>query len=238
MTAAQILILGTLLFVRPAATGAIVHVSGFQSFDNFLSRKQSVVPSDLTGDGAADLYVCLGNFGAGLVTSPGWQVSGIDAVDLGYDYPVGKESFMVNYRVGEIIGSGQFEAVNWFSHNVNTSDPTNFDAQYTSSALLGYNPRDPVAGDGAWLLVNDGYAGFRFSRPDGGWHYGWVRIQFAKTPFSGIPEKRNGQHFYFSEWAWETEPDRLISAGAVPESSVPLVLTCAVILTTFRRKRH
>ena len=238
VTAAWVLILGAVLWVHPIASGAIVYVPGFADFDNYLAREQSVVPADLTGDSAADLYVLLGDFGAGLVTSPGWQISGVDAADLGYDYTPGRVSFTMLYHAGELIGSSQLEYVNWFSHDLNASDPTEYNSQYTSSGLLNYNPRDPVAGAGAWLRAMDGYAGFRFRGTDGGWHHGWVRIQFARSPFSGVPEKRAGQHFYFSEWARETETDRLIAAGAVPEPSVPLLFTCVVILTTLRRRRQ
>ena len=71
------------------------------------------------------------------------------------------------------------------------------------------------------------YMGFELQMPDGP-HYGWVMLRVSPRP-------------YFSAgligWAWETEPNIPIIAGAVPE---PATASLAVLglLCCSRRRRH
>jgi hypothetical protein len=71
----------------------------------------------------------------------------------------------------------------------------------------------------------DAYAGIRFES-GGNFHYGWLHIQNFGLNLGQI-----------SEWAYESNPNTSILAGAVPEPSALALLTVAGIALLARRKR-
>jgi len=69
------------------------------------------------------------------------------------------------------------------------------------------------------------YLGFRFEAATGS-HYGYALLQDV-TSSSAI----------IAAYAWESEPNKAILAGAIPEPSAPLLFTLASLLVIGRRKR-
>ena len=72
------------------------------------------------------------------------------------------------------------------------------------------------------------YLGVRFER-DGALHYGWVGI----SGYANI-----GQEIYIHAWAYESEPDKAIIVGQIPEPGAGLLAAASALLMTLRRKRN
>ncbi|MFD2257890.1 PEP-CTERM sorting domain-containing protein [Luteolibacter algae] len=75
-----------------------------------------------------------------------------------------------------------------------------------------------------WEVRITGFLAFRILKEDG-WHYGWLEVSGGAFGLSihGI--------------AWETDPDKAIVAGAVPEPTSALIVICGAICFLIRRKR-
>jgi hypothetical protein len=104
---------------------------------------------------------------------------------------------------GTLIGAGTVPEATWKG--------------YSSTALATYSfsPRFGTAGWGGPLnTAREGYFGVRFQMTDGQ-HYGWVRARMPATEtntFEFTP--------IIMDWAYETQPDTPIKAGAVPVAAV------------------
>ena len=79
---------------------------------------------------------------------------------------------------------------------------------------------------GYWASNTD-YVGVRFLA-GGEVHYGWVEVE---VPFDGFPGG------YIKRYAWESEPNTPITAGALPEPSRTLLLLFGILPLLHRRRR-
>ncbi|MEO8351461.1 MAG: PEP-CTERM sorting domain-containing protein [Chthoniobacteraceae bacterium] len=73
------------------------------------------------------------------------------------------------------------------------------------------------------------YAGLRFEI-EGKQHYAWLDLHNALIGGGGVGFKVHG-------WAYETEPDKPIAAGAVPEPHTAILLFAGVASVLVRRRR-
>ncbi|MCD6049945.1 MAG: hypothetical protein K0Q55_1348 [Verrucomicrobia bacterium] len=123
--------------------------------------------------------------------------------------PMGTNSFMCNGSSLTVVPAG-----------TTISDTTVSNATWKnfSSATLATYQFSPKYGTSAWggplNAAREGYFGVRFST-SAGVHYGWVH---ARMPEPGT------NTFSFSpvilDWAYETRPDTVIVAGAMPVAAV------------------
>jgi hypothetical protein len=79
---------------------------------------------------------------------------------------------------------------------------------------------------GGEFRANDAYIGLQFEAVDGD-HYAWLR--FDSTTFFGLPGGT------VREWAYESEPNVGIAAGAIPEPKTSMFVLVAIAAMVCRR---
>jgi hypothetical protein len=196
------------------------------SSDNVFTGNEINFELDITGDGAWDFNFRSGCCaGVAARTAFGFSILGTSEAEFGLSGP---RSIASGYLLGALIGADS--AIAPLQFYAEPLEPTRTEG----SILLNYNPRIFGNGFGAWYLqepmIGDRYLAFRWDAEDGA-HYGYLHVR--------IPMLANGQLVIFDEWAWESEPGKSITAGAIPElGSVPLLVIGAFVLTVRRMRRH
>jgi hypothetical protein len=102
---------------------------------------------------------------------------------------------------------------------------------HTLPANRGWNDEDmpyllTSSIGGPWRQVEHGLLGFNFDI-GGENHYGWMDISYV-----------DNYELTLHSWAWNTEPDSWITAGAVPEPSTWALMLCGVAAMLLRRRRQ
>ena len=97
----------------------------------------------------------------------------------------------------------------------------------TLSAWLNYPLRNEQEYTGVLAPDASGLVALEFVGQDGGTHYGWMRFRLPTAPAD--PSDGNLIEFgpQIAEFAWNTTPDQLITAGEVPEPSTWTLLVMA-----------
>jgi hypothetical protein len=101
--------------------------------------------------------------------------------------------------------------------------------------LVGCMQINEMIGDLSFLgsfMNTDGYLGVSFEM-QGETHYGWIRL--SHDLYAPAPDYFN---LTIREWAWETESDTPIAAGAVPEPSSALLALIGGVSVWFLRRQH
>ena len=207
------------LALPPTASAAIVHVTytgdeitgeGFPTVN-----QTSPLPFDFDGDARTDLtlrqYVVPPNSTDGIWVEPS---PGGGALF----YPLGAGGLprlidtLAALAIGVEVGSTAPSVTEWQTASI---------WMIRESPLSPMNVRYDVG-----FPPGGNYFGFSFLSDDG-LHYGWMRMR--SVSFTGAR---------VSEWAYESEPGRPISVGAVPEpGSAALVGGLGVLCGVTRRRR-
>ncbi|MEO8351462.1 MAG: PEP-CTERM sorting domain-containing protein [Chthoniobacteraceae bacterium] len=189
-------------------------------FPNYLTQE-----IDIDGDGivdasvGADLPPAGGGLGALLFAPPGH--SGV----FGVDYPppsndLGFLTIALNFgeEIGPMLTTDYGPLAGFYSD----------DAFGGGGLLVG---TDGWAGHywGDFAAMPRAYAGLRFES-DGEQHYAWVDLQVWAIG--------NGATLLVHGWAYETEPDKPIAAGAVPEPNTALLFLGGGAAIFLRRRTH
>jgi hypothetical protein len=181
---------------------------------------------DVDGDGAIDfgLYSTVdgtdsGQSFGGVYASP---KLGVEILGCPYPPPYSDpDNLGVGAPAGSIIGADSplqytpATGVVWGGMDLRTGRYNMLTAVWTNGQ------------SGTFYVGNEdvtGFLAFRIQKEDG-WHYGW--LEAAGGPLGleifGI--------------AWETDPNKAIVAGLIPEPSISLLAACTIAFTTFRRSR-
>lgn len=134
------------------------------------------------------------------------------------------DHFAFDPPAGEAIAVGEAIAANL----------NNPDIKWEASETILFSYSEPHTGEysyGGFFVQNVGYLGVSFE-VDGATHYGWIKLSHDETR----PKPEN-QFLYINGWAWETEADTPIIAGAIPEPSTG-ILTMAGSLALIQLARH
>ncbi len=118
---------------------------------------------------------------------------------------------------GPSLSSGN-PSIGWFN-----------DADAPQPAILtGGDQGDPHLGNFLPdIPFEQKYLGVRFER-EGAMHYGWVAI----SGYTHI-----GQEIYIHAWAYESEPEKAITIGQIPEPWAWLLASAGGLLAALRRQR-
>lgn len=181
---------------------------------------------DVDGDGVVDfgLYSTVDG------TPTGESVGGVYAYSmqgveiLGYPYPppfVDPDALPVGMRFGSIIAS---------------DSPLEFNPQigvqwggpdFRTGRFVMLGAPMSVGQGGVFFVGNEdvtGFLAFRIQKEEG-WHYGWLEAAGGAL----------GLELYGI--AWETDPNKAIIAGVIPEPSSALLLLCGATCALMRRHR-
>ncbi|TWT74527.1 hypothetical protein Pla123a_33500 [Posidoniimonas polymericola] len=153
---------------------------------------------DMDGDGVDDFRFRFNNGGGGLARIRFQGVA--PSADLSNSPAKGSTYYVRSFELGDLIGPGTPEANN---NGIVTSNLSNFG-----------NPTDPQ------------FAGIKLDI-GGATHFGWVRVKTEPVDLStgyGVAPL-TGTIF---DWAFESEPDTPIAAGATPEPSSLALLAAGV----------
>jgi hypothetical protein len=102
-----------------------------------------------------------------------------------------------------------------------------FQGQRTVTRCVSFPPPTGLVCSGNFF-GQDAYMGLEFQIGQDT-HYGWVRFDHVESSGSGG---------HIIEWAYESQPDVEIVAGAVPEpNSIVLLFAALLSLQSFRRER-
>ena len=87
-------------------------------------------------------------------------------------------------------------------------------------------------------FFGDGYLGISFN-VEGSTHYGWVEMSHDRD---GVRPSPDDPYLYIHGWAWETEANTSIIAGAIPEPSTGILTMIGSLallqLARSRRRRN
>jgi hypothetical protein len=211
------------LLCLPMCEGTVVYVPQIPPIDHFwLSSLGNPEPIDLDGDGAADLSIREG-FGFGADVHGGTAVLGrqrfVDPIE-----PFGREVFVHASVAGEVIGpvSGTptDQGVFWRADPQYVGPTNYFMATGVPSNILSF---------GGEFFSTRKFLGVRLEPEPGVFHYGWVDIE------NNMAKPWN---YRIHGWAYETEPNKAIIAGAVPEPGGGALLLVAGMVVAFRRNRR
>lgn len=132
-----------------------------------------------------------------------------------------------NLPSGSVIGNdgGQIPGHGWYGGfpAAGVAESHGLPANLNAVAFSSVNTH----GNAGYFFNASGYFGVEF-KIDGNTHYGWVHV---------TNETMLGHGGYIDAWAYETDPGRAITAGAVPEPGGVWMLAAAVVSLVGRRKR-
>ncbi len=211
MKALQLLILGVAATL-PAARAAIVYTPGMgiEVTSGLPGRGTLVQDLDFNGDGSIDLYF-RSTIGSAyrLIPFPETEHR-VLAIRIA---PPESGQYAVQLHPGDVIGA-PIPPETWWG----IADRRN---SFDYGPVLWDSLGDP------WGATQEElYVGVQLNF-DGQIHYGWIGI---KLSFLGGTGDVTG-------WAYETEPNKPIFAGEVPEPST-LLLGAAASIVFLRRRRH
>jgi hypothetical protein len=178
---------------------------------------------DLNGDGIVDFALVPEELATNLA-APG------QSAVFGLDYPPTMGdlgSRVVPLSFGEEIGpllASQYGPLAGFHSDASQGGYHLLAGMY----VLGAPPNQTPVVIGNFVLVR-AYVGVHFEI-EGQTHYGWIDLENA-TLGGGAGFKAYG-------WAYETEPNTPIAAGAVPEPQVPVFLACGAFALSSRSRRR
>lgn len=181
---------------------------------------------DVDGDGSVDfgLYSTVdgtpnGQSFGGVYASP---KRGVEILGCPYPPPYSDpDNLGVGMPIGSIIGFDSplqytpATGVVWGGMDLRTGRYNMLTAVWTNGQA------------GTFYVGNEdvtGYLAFRLLKEDG-WHYGWLE---AAGGFHGLE---------IFGIAWETDPNKAIVAGLIPEASSTLLALCGVVCSVLYRKR-
>jgi hypothetical protein len=187
--------------------GTIAYVNAGTNFGTF---QGGTLPVDLNGDGSND-FTFVSTRRDFTVDTPSLNAV-IAVLPGGADLGGWAVPLLAGYPIGSTITNNLI----WYQTTQTPSGP--LPALLTSCL---------DAGCIGLFTGQNAYMGVRFQAADG-LHYGWMRLEL---PFVGV----NGG--YIREWGYDTRPDALILAGAVPEPSTCALFCAGIVAFLLRRQQ-
>jgi hypothetical protein len=208
------------LLLLSEAGGAVVVVYRGSTPNIFDFSSQIDANFDINQDGVSD-FRFIRDGGAGLLAS--FQASGdnrfISTLAIAPD--VG--GYVVPVVRGNLLGSDTTTLLgSWHKHTDNGGG---------SGFGLIFGPRP--------LQFEDAYIGVEFLAADG-IHYGWIQYKGFGHPNSIVDGFRippNTLGGFIDSWAYESEPNKAIVVGVVPEPSNALLVAAGFVISCLMRRR-
>jgi hypothetical protein len=91
---------------------------------------------------------------------------------------------------------------------------------------------------GTWQVGRTGFAGVKFTEGTGNTHLGWIRLEWQSAQINGIDFPNT---LTAIDWAYESDSNTAITAGAVPEPSsamMALLASGAVGVLAWRSRKR
>ena len=177
-------------------------------------------PIDINSDGITDLTMLQG-FGFGVDLAGRTAVLGRQSFSAPVD-PSGRSIIVHASVAGEVIGP-------------DADIPTDFgifwrnDPQFINQSTyrLAWGVPSNINSYGGEFFITRRFLGLRLEQEPGVFHYGWLDIQNNRA---------NPWNYVIHGWAWETNPDTPIAAGAIPEPSAVSIALLASLGFFVRRR--
>ena len=205
--------LGTLLVRAPAAV-IYTPVEPAETHE-WIGGFYSMLPAyDINGDGVGDFQI-VQNYGFFL--SPQNHIEVPSLIFRQNEDTAHRLTHVKRYDGGDIIGSSFQEnwprGISWLGND-----------DYSGNSYFNMASLD-LGGD---FLLTRGYLGFRMELAPGEYHYGWLSVYNATARYWIIQ---------LGGYAWESDPNVPIIAGAVPEPGAgSCVVTAGLLLLGWRRR--
>lgn len=196
------------------ANAAIVYTEGmgFLTTSGFPGRGSEVQDMDFDGDGAIDLYFRISPFTSyQLIPFPDTD-NRVLAVRAALPE---LQKYAVQVQPGEVIGTATDPEIWWgLADRVRPTDLGPY--LWNGNGFPWGWPREEELFVGVQLLI------------DGQVHYGWIGVKTREL---------QGAHGYVTGWAYETDAERPIVAGVIPEPAVLVLGITSALAAVFRRNR-